>query len=101
MMDIENSVVAPGYANNEAIYMIRPQGQSLHFWYSWTLPYFKSTDYANYNASMKGCISPSIKMVEMYTRNMDYQLMLTKNGIILPATKWEKKVVLYIEMSFR
>ena len=32
---------------------------------------------------------------------MDYQLMLTKNGIILPATKWEKKVVLYIEMSFR
>ena len=81
MMDIENSVVAPGYANNEAIYMIRPQGQSLHFWYSWTLPYFKSTDYANYNASMKGCISPSIKMVEMY---------YTEHGLPIDADKeWD------------
>ena len=34
-------------------------------WPKWTRPYFNSTD-EDYNMEMKGCVSPSLKMVEMY-----------------------------------
>lgn len=73
MADIEQSVQANGYQNKEAIYMIRQDGTFYtNYWYTWTLPYFKSGDLDHYNRDARGVISPSIKMVEMY---------YTENGV--------------------
>lgn len=66
MLDLEQSVLAQNFVNDEAIFMVRPQGIAYNFWFSWTLPYFKSTDITHYNGSVLGCIAPTMKIVEMY-----------------------------------
>lgn len=65
MLDVENSVLAQNFVNNEAIFMLRHQIAYFELWGRWVLPYFKSDD-PDYNSEMYGCISPSMKMVEMY-----------------------------------
>ena len=77
MMDIEYSVLASNWENSEAIFMMRPKSNLTSFWYQWTLPYFKSTD-SDYNSSMLGLVSPSLKMVEMY---------YTENGLPIDADR--------------
>lgn len=78
MLDIELSVLAQNFENQEAVFMIRPDGAMRHFWHNWTLPYFKSTELNYFNANCLGCVSPSIKMVEMY---------YTENGLPIEADK--------------
>ena len=78
MLDIEYSVLGQDWKNSEAVFMIRPEYTSMNFWHNWTLPYFKSSDLDDYNADCLGCISPSIKMVEMY---------YTENGLPINADK--------------
>ena len=45
--------------------MVRIQGENAHNWHCYTLPKVESTD-EYYHAYIDGCISPSLKMVEMY-----------------------------------
>ena len=78
MVDIEYSVLGQDWKNQEAVFMIRPEYTSMNFWHNWTLPYFKSSDLDDYNADCLGCVSPSIKMVEMY---------YTENGLPINADK--------------
>lgn len=78
MMDIEYSVLGQDWKNQEAVFMIRPEYTNVNFWHNWILPYFKSSDLDDYNADCLGCISPSIKMVEMY---------YTENGLPINADK--------------
>ena len=78
MLDIEYSVLGQDWKNQEAVFMIRPEYTSMNFWHNWTLPYFKSSDLDDYNADCMGCVSPSIKMVEMY---------YTENGLPINADK--------------
>ena len=65
MADIEASTIAKGFENQEAIFMVRIQGENAHNWHCYTLPKVESTD-EYYHAYIDGCISPSLKMVEMY-----------------------------------
>ncbi len=65
MKDIEASAIALNFENAEAIYMFRYESFANGGWPKWTRPYFNSTD-EDYNMEMKGCVSPSLKMVEMY-----------------------------------
>lgn len=78
MVDIEYSVLGQDWKNQEAVFMIRPEYTNVNFWHNWTLPYFKSSDLNDYNADCLGCVSPSIKMVEMY---------YTENGLPINADK--------------
>lgn len=66
MMDIERSVLATNFENSEAILMLKPGNQFLSFWHRWTLPYFRSDFLEQFNSDIEGCMSPSMKMVEMY-----------------------------------
>lgn len=63
--DIEASAIALNFENAEAIYMFRYESFVNGGWPKWTRPYFNSTD-EDYNMEMKGCVAPSLKMVEMY-----------------------------------
>lgn len=69
MMDIENSVLAPAFQNEEGVFYAKYLNTSM-YWenklYSYTLPRFQSSDYTNYNSQAYGCLSPTMKMVEMY-----------------------------------
>lgn len=65
MADIENSVLANSYNNDEALLMLRLESVNPHQWAYWAMPYFYSDD-SQFNSTAKGCISPSMKMVEMY-----------------------------------
>lgn len=79
MADIESSVLATNFQNNEAIYMIRQLGMFYtEYWYTWTLPFLSDSKHANFSEQVSGCISPSMKMVEMY---------YTKNGVPLEVDK--------------
>lgn len=66
MADIEKSVLAANFENNEAILMLKPSDKVLSFWHRWTLPYFQSTFKEQFNDNVYGCMAPSMKMVEMY-----------------------------------
>lgn len=63
--DIEASAIALNFENAEAIYMFRYESFVNGGWPKWTRPYFNSMD-EDYNMEMKGCVAPSLKMVEMY-----------------------------------
>lgn len=65
MRDIELSVWAPAWENNEFVFSTK-----LGAWfYQFTLPLLDSKD-ANYNAMVKGYVAPSLKMAEIfYTEN--------------------------------
>jgi len=65
MSDIEESSLAKNFESKEAIFMIQYENRFQTSWTRWTRPYFKSGT-PDYNADLIGCISPSIKMVEMY-----------------------------------
>ena len=65
MSAIEESGLAKNFESEEAIFMIQYENRSLASWTKWTRPYFRSGT-PDYNADLIGCISPSIKMVEMY-----------------------------------
>lgn len=77
MSDLEKSVLAQNFENDEAILMIRPQRTIPHFWYMWVLPYFQSND-VDYSSDWLGCIAPTMKMVEMY---------YTEHGLPIDADK--------------
>ena len=81
MLDIENSVLASNFVNDEAIFMIRPlYGNSYTFWFPYILPFYPGGD-PDYYTNWKGCISPSMKMVEMY---------YTENGLPIDQDKeWD------------
>jgi putative outer membrane protein len=67
MNDIEYSVLAPAYNNEEVIYMIRGANAPTHIFSYLTLPYIlNEVDRTQYHSSIKGCVAPSMKMVEMY-----------------------------------
>lgn len=63
--DVSKSSLGLNFENQEAIFMFHYEKLDDESWTRWTRPYYKSTD-PDYNASMLGCISPSMKMVEMY-----------------------------------
>ncbi len=65
MSDVSQSSLGLNFENQEAIFMFHYELLESESWTRWTRPYFKSTD-PDYNASLLGCISPSLKMVEMY-----------------------------------
>ncbi|MGL5683091.1 MAG: RagB/SusD family nutrient uptake outer membrane protein [Marinifilaceae bacterium] len=81
MMDLENSVVAENFYNEEALMLIKDGGDiTMDAHYYFTLPMFLSTD-PHYNYKMTGCISPSLKMVEMF---------YTENGVPIDMDKnWD------------
>lgn len=82
MLDIERSVLAQNWENSEAVFMVRPNSNTIAFWYNWVLPYFKSSD-DDYNQDCWGSVSPSMKMVEMY---------YTENGLPIDADReWDYK----------
>lgn len=66
MGDIQQSVLSAGYtANPEALLMLKPQdGDDLG--YTYILPYFPSGQSEYYDPYSAGCLSPSMKMVEMF-----------------------------------
>lgn len=66
MADIENSVLAQGYINDESVYMIKPAGAGDDFYGTFTLPYISKEANPAQSGIGKGCLSPSMKMVEMY-----------------------------------
>lgn len=82
MNDIENSVLAPAYVNDEALYMIRPISAEYDIFGKNTLPYISvEVNPTQYNEKIKGCLAPSIKMVEMY---------YTSNGLPIDEDKeWD------------
>lgn len=63
MYDIERSVLSQ-FTNSEAI--LEWKDMSLTPFYKLLLPKFKSTDTQHHNYNWLGCLSPSMKMVEMY-----------------------------------
>ena len=69
MTDIENSVLAPNFESSEGLIYAKFLNTYM-YWesklYTYILPRFQSTDFANYNANCYGSLSPTIKMVEMY-----------------------------------
>ncbi len=68
MRDIEGSVLNESYGNKEALFTLRPfrsRINSQHL-YLLILPRHSSTYTDVYNGSVEGCVSPSMKMVEMY-----------------------------------
>lgn len=77
MSDVENSVLAQNFDNEEALFMLRPYSTLSDLWGSMTLPYLKSSD-PNYGSGMYGYVAPTIKMVEMY---------YTNNGLPIEADK--------------
>lgn len=82
MKDIEKSVFAPLFENKEAIFMIcMPNSQTVTY-ATHTLPYVDPTKFnSQYNSNFKGCVSPSMKMVEMY---------YTERGLPIEADKqWD------------
>ncbi len=80
MYDIENSVLAPGYVNSEAIHMVRPaspnngQGTLVNLQLPRIALLDGATNHAHYNVSHLGIFAPSIEMVEKY---------YTENGLPL------------------
>lgn len=82
MEDVERSVLAQNFVNDEALFMLRYSNQNpqVDLWPRYTRPYLKSTD-LDYGRGLFGCISPSIKMVEMY---------YTDHGLPIEADKtWD------------
>ena len=74
MMDIEQSVQAPGSQSSEIIMMAKASNSTMTAWlhyYAHTLPCFRNDLLLN-AAPSDGSLSPSMKMVEMY---------YTKNGL--------------------
>ncbi|WP_366842283.1 RagB/SusD family nutrient uptake outer membrane protein [Butyricimonas sp.] len=65
MQDIENSLLASNFENDESLFMVKPQNMSQAFWDIFILPSYP-TGTTDYMASNIGSISPSMKMVEMY-----------------------------------
>lgn len=68
MADIENSVLARNFENDEALLILRTYLYEFA-WYQWILPYVKDSgddDSDFYGPDLFGCFAPSIKMVEMY-----------------------------------
>ncbi len=63
--DVSQSSLGLNFENKEAIFMFHYEKLDDESWTRWTRPYYKSTD-SDYSSSMLGCISPSMKMVEMY-----------------------------------
>nr|WP_026207542.1 RagB/SusD family nutrient uptake outer membrane protein [Butyricimonas synergistica] len=80
MEDIEYSVHAQNFINAEATYMLRKENDPYSQLPAVALPYFESTD-EDYNAFLLGCVSPSMKIVEMY---------YTEHGLPIDADKeWD------------
>lgn len=80
--DVERSVLAQNFVNDEAIFMLRYSNQNpqVDYWPRYTRPYLKDTD-PDYGRGLLGCISPSIKMVEKY---------YTDHGLPIEADKtWD------------
>lgn len=67
MATIEESTMAQGFLNDEAIFMVQYSypGRQLHSWTAWTRPLFLSGA-PDHNSDLLGSVSPSMKMVEMY-----------------------------------
>lgn len=67
MWAIEESSLAKGFLNDEAIFMTQYAypGRQMHSWTAWTRPLFQDGE-SDYNNELYGCVSPSMKMVEMY-----------------------------------
>ncbi|MGL5682168.1 MAG: RagB/SusD family nutrient uptake outer membrane protein [Marinifilaceae bacterium] len=81
MLDIEKSVQATGFNNDEALFMTRYSNPLSDMYASRTLPYILDENSDHYHVSNRGCISPSMKMVEMY---------YTKNGVPIEEDKtWD------------
>lgn len=67
MNDIEYSILADGYENSEALFMIRSNGLLYDKWTYVAVPNIpREVDYDQYNSYFNGCVAPSMKMVEMY-----------------------------------
>lgn len=69
MQDCENRVLAPAFNNSEALFMVKYPNTYMYAenkLYTYTLPRFQSSDWANYNSGVYGSLSPTMKMVEMY-----------------------------------
>ena len=67
MSAIEESSLAQGFLNDEAIFMTQYAypGRQMHSWTAWTRPLFLSGA-PDHNNELLGCVAPSMKMVEMY-----------------------------------
>ncbi len=81
MKDIEGSVLNESYGNKEALFTIRPfRGKiaSQHL-YAYTLPRHPGSYIEQFNSHIQGCVSPSMKMIEMY---------YTENGLPVDADKF-------------
>lgn len=81
MADIEASVQAYNYTNDEVIFSVKQMSTFRNtWWYMWTLPYLNDGN-VDFSEDVQGCISPSLKMVEMY---------YTENGLPIYADPtWE------------
>ena len=69
MQDCENRVLAPAFNNSEALFLVKYPNTNMYAenkLYAYTLPRFQSSDWSNYNSSVYGSLSPTMKMVEMY-----------------------------------
>lgn len=66
--DVEYSVLAENHVNSEAIFTIRFPALTVgsEQIFKWTLPRVRSNVTDHYDGSLRGCIGPSMKMVEMY-----------------------------------
>lgn len=65
MSDVENSVLAQNFVNNEALLMLRPNNVIGDMWHTRALPYLRSSD-PDFGSGLDGYAAPTIKMVEMY-----------------------------------
>ena len=68
MADIEHSVQMPDYVTTEIIWQSKYPNSSLYnmnHLYTYTLPRLE-TNYQHWNENLYGCLSPSLKMVEMF-----------------------------------
>ena len=69
MQDLEERTEAPAFNNSEALFMVKYPNTYMYAefkMYTYVLPRFQSSNYANYNAGVYGSLSPTMKMVEMY-----------------------------------
>lgn len=65
MGDIQHSVLDPNYTNPEILLAFKPQSWDDQG-FVYILPSFSSTETSYYDGWSKGCMAPSMKMVEMY-----------------------------------
>lgn len=69
MLDLEKRTQAPAFENSEALFMVKRPNTYMYYdykLYTYILPYFKSSDYNNYDSKNLGSLAPTMKMVEMY-----------------------------------